>query len=267
MFSNYWIHNGFVNINDEKMSKSLKNFKTLRDIAVSPFDARAFRFMVVTSQYRSPLNFNPDTLKAASNSLKRIDKLLNNLDISLLSVIDHTVLKNEMKNSSSAENTEDIDFDMKVVDYIKTKDEETNISIKSALLLFEDSMCDDMNTPRAVAALFQIVSMGEKILKSGSITKNQINLVLKAIAKIDIIFGVFYDVPTAYFNPKTIGKSDIKVPIDINLVPENILLLANKRMDFKIAKDFQNSDLIRKELTSLGYEVIDRKFEFDIYEI
>lgn len=266
-FSNYWIHNGFVNINDEKMSKSLKNFKTLRDIAVSPFDARAFRFMVVTSQYRSPLNFNPDTLKAASNSLKRIDKLMNNLVTSLSSVIDHTVMKNEMKNSSHAENTEDTDFDMKVVDYIKTKDEETNLSIKSALLLFEDSMCDDMNTPRAVAALFQIVSMGEKLLKSGGITRNQINLVLRAIAKIDIVFGVFYDVPTAYFNPTMIEKSDIKVPIDINLVPENILLLANKRMDFKIAKDFQNSDLIRKELTSLGYEVIDRKFEFDIYEI
>jgi cysteinyl-tRNA synthetase len=256
-----------------------------RDIAVSPFDARAFRFMVVTSQYRSPLNFNPETLKAASNSLKRIDKLINNLKISLESVIDHTVLKNkllkkEKSDLSPTENTDlsvktdlsvisggDTDFDIKVDNYIKIKDEEMDVSVKSALLLFEDSMCDDMNTPRAVAALFQIISLGEKTLKSGSITKNQINLVLQAIAKIDIVFGVFYDVPIAYFNPKTIGKSDIKVPIDINLVPENILLLANKRMDFKIAKDFQNSDLIRKELTSLGYEVIDRKFEFDIYEI
>jgi cysteinyl-tRNA synthetase len=279
LFSNYWIHNGFVNINDEKMSKSLKNFKTLRDIAVSPFDARAFRFMVVTSQYRSPLNFNPETLKAASNSLKRIDKLINNLKISLESVIDHTILKDELLKKekydlSPAENTDlsvisggDTDFDLKVDNYIKIKDEEMDVSIKSALLLFEDSMCDDMNTPRAVAALFQIIGLGEKILKSGGITKNQINLVLQAIAKIDIVFGVLYDVPIAYFNPKTIGKSDIKVPLNIDLVPENILSLANKRMDFKIAKDFANSDLIRKELTSLGYEVIDRKFEFDIYEI
>lgn len=44
------MHNGFVNINNEKMSKSLHNFKTLRDIATSPFDARAFRFMIISSQ-------------------------------------------------------------------------------------------------------------------------------------------------------------------------------------------------------------------------
>ena len=69
-----------MNINNEKMSKSLKNFKTLRDIAQTPFDARAFRYMVVSHQYRSQLNFTPDTLKAAQQALKRIDKVIDKLD-------------------------------------------------------------------------------------------------------------------------------------------------------------------------------------------
>ena len=55
-FCNYWVHNGFVNINNEKMSKSLKNFKTLRDIAQTPFDARAFRYVLLPpSASRRPL--------------------------------------------------------------------------------------------------------------------------------------------------------------------------------------------------------------------
>ena len=52
-FCNCWVHNGFVNIDNEKMSKSLKNFKTLRDIARGPDDARAYRMMVISAQYRS----------------------------------------------------------------------------------------------------------------------------------------------------------------------------------------------------------------------
>ena len=62
------------------MSKCLKNFKTLRDIAQTPFDARACRYMVVSAQYRSQLNFTPDTLKAAQQSLKRIDKVIAKLE-------------------------------------------------------------------------------------------------------------------------------------------------------------------------------------------
>ena len=130
-FSRYWIHNGFVNINNEKMSKSLKNFKTLRDIVESPVDARAFRYMVVSSQYRTPLNFNEHTLKAALNSLKRIDKLV-------------------VKLEAAADNSNDSDDSEGV-------DEAAEAVLSAVRMGFEIAMCDDLNTPRATASLVILI--------------------------------------------------------------------------------------------------------------
>ena len=243
-FCNYWIHNGFVNINDEKMSKSLKNFKTLRDIAQSPFDARAFRFMVVTSQYRNPLNFNPETLKSASNSLKRVDKLIANLQKVVLSA-----------ESESGESTAII------------SDFET--SVQSSLTSFEEAMCDDLNTPRAAAALFVLISIGEKALKSGSANKVEAALALQAIKRIDVVFGVLYEVPQAYFTPSLTGMISSSIassePLEASFIPPSVLALALKRADLKSQKLFSEADAVRAEITALGYEVKDRKNEFDIY--
>ena len=72
-FCKHWVHNGFVNIDNEKMSKSKGNFKTLRSFGTAK-DVRAFRYLVVTSQYRMPLNFSPDTLEGATNAVKKLDR-------------------------------------------------------------------------------------------------------------------------------------------------------------------------------------------------
>lgn len=243
-FCNYWIHNGFVNINDEKMSKSLKNFKTLRDIAQSPFDARAFRFMVVTSQYRNPLNFNPETLKSASNSLKRVDKLIANLE----------------KASLSAEST---------TEESAAGNEELSLSVHAAVASFEEAMCDDLNTPRAAAALFLLISIGEKIIKAGSTSPFQIATVLQAIRRMDIVFGVLYEVPVSYFSVGALSSSGAATnePLDPNSVPPHVTVLAQKRSDLKSQKRFAEADTIRAEITAMGYEIKDRKSDFDIYKI
>ena len=246
-FCNYWIHNGFVNINDEKMSKSLKNFKTLRDIAQFPFDARAFRFMVVTSQYRNPLNFNPETLKSASNSLKRVDKLIANL------------VKVQFVEGSS---TKDISPD----------DEEFSTSVSSVIMSFEEAMCDDLNTPRAAASLFLLINIGEKFLKTGSTSRLQVALLLQAIRRMDMVFGVLYEVPKAYFSTSSSGSESsstalIREPTDLSVVPPHVIALAQKRAEFKIQKLFAEADAIRAEITATGYEVKDRKNEFDIYKL
>lgn len=248
-FCNYWIHNGFVNINDEKMSKSLKNFKTLRDIAQSPFDARAFRFMVVTSQYRNPLNFNPETLKSASNSLKRIDKLLANLALA---------------SSSAASSASDVS-----AGDTTTSSADVEQLIKSTIASFEEAMCDDMNTPRAAAALFTLVGMGEKLLKSDRKDPGNIASILRAILQIDVVFGVVYNVPQAYFAPQVSGgssqSSSEALPAD--MIPQNILELVEKRTAFKSQKLFTEADAIRAELSNLGYIIKDRKSEVDVFKI
>jgi len=228
-FSKYWMHNGFVNINNEKMSKSLKNFKTLRDIVSEPIDARAFRYMVVTSQYRNPLNFNAETLKSAKNSLKRIDKLVARLR----SRASEEVVESGSSgsNGSSIENEAGGSSDM---------GQQLGLVGSSSLAAFERALCDDLNTPKAVAALFKIVGAAEKCFKqelkdeqaqqqqqqqqeeeegreeggggrasapppaepgrvvhmSSAVAQH----VLSVVEQMDAVFGVLYEVPASYFN-------------------------------------------------------------------
>jgi cysteinyl-tRNA synthetase len=248
-FCNYWVHNGFVNINDEKMSKSLKNFKTLRDIAQSPFDARAFRFMVVTSQYRNPLNFNPETLKSASNSLRRIDKLLANLK---------KVSESGNDDNAEGEGKESLMRSM--------------MSATTAIKSFEEAMCDDMNTPRASAALFMLVGVGEKAVKNSAMSPAEANLIVNAILRMDAVFGVFYEVPQAYFTPPADGSglqssSDVKAALDAGSIPPRVAELAEKRALLKSQKLFAEADEARAEIAALGYEVKDKKTEFEIYKL
>lgn len=166
---NCWVHNGFVNVNNEKMSKSLKNFKTLRDIAKSDFDARAFRFMIVSAQYRAPLNFSPEAFSAAVSSLKRIDKAV-------------AALK-DASNSETRGETEDL----------------SGAKLNQFMEDFESALCDDINTPRGVAVVFSFVSSVEKALSSGGISSTSAEEALSVFRSMDSILGIVYDVPKSYF--------------------------------------------------------------------
>ena len=246
-FCRYWIHNGFVNINDEKMSKSLKNFKTLRDIAQTPFEARAFRFMVVTSQYRNPLNFSPDTLKAAQNSLRRVDKLVESVKAAATATTVTTA-------TGGDDGPVDAEF---------------RAAVATALTSFEESMCDDMNTPRAVAALFTLVGLGEKAVKQAALGAADARHLLAVLFEMDKIFGVLYDVPAAYFgaSASAAGAGGARTPLAVGDVPPDVLQLAAKRADLKAQKLYAEADAVRAELVALGYEVKDRKTEFDIFKV
>lgn len=238
-FCNYWIHNGFVNINNEKMSKSLKNFKTLRDIATTPFDARAFRFMVVTAQYRGQLNFTPDTLQSASNSLKRIDKVIKRMrDI---------IVGNDIANGEKKGNQE----------------EETTLlqSTHEAVENFENGMSDDMNTPRASAAFFSVITNTEKYLKKSQLSKEAAEAIVQAIEHMDTVFGVLYEVPVAYFNEEAILADSIDKTIALPLgeVPPEVIELAEHRVKSKSEKDWAKADQLRESIAEAGFTIKDVK--------
>ncbi|EED93584.1 probable cysteinyl-trna synthetase, partial [Thalassiosira pseudonana CCMP1335] len=129
-FCNCWIHNGFVNIGDEKMSKSKGNFLTLRGACPTADDVRAYRYLVVSSQYRNPLSFTDAALGAAKGALKRLDKVKTLLDEALES-------SNDNSGDASAEK----------------------------LTNFEVAIADDLSMPRASACLFSIVKAAEKEFK------------------------------------------------------------------------------------------------------
>ena len=129
IFARYWMHNGFLNIDNRKMSKSLGNFRTVRQIG-EQYDLQVLRFFMLNAHYRSPLNFSADLMEAAKNSLERILEAAGKLSA--------------RKDNGAAENiTEEELALLKEAEGFVTK--------------FEAAMDDDFNTADALAAIFELV--------------------------------------------------------------------------------------------------------------
>lgn len=128
-FANYWMHNGYINVDNEKMSKSLGNFFTVRDV-LKEFDGDTLRFFMLSAHYRSPINYSKDMLNQAKSSLERIKNCKNNLNF-ILTKIDKTDMSEQEKEN---------------IAYLQEC--KTN---------FIDKMNDDLNTADAITAIFDLV--------------------------------------------------------------------------------------------------------------
>ncbi|MGN0266896.1 MAG: cysteine--tRNA ligase [Lachnospiraceae bacterium] len=131
IFSRYWMHNGFLNIDNKKMSKSLGNFFTVREIS-EKYDLQVLRFFMLSAHYRSPLNFSADLMEASKNGLERI-----------LTAVERA---KEMAAKASGELS---DAEKKLLD------EDMMALVKK----YEEAMEDDFNTADAVSAIFELVKM------------------------------------------------------------------------------------------------------------
>ncbi|MDO4475533.1 MAG: cysteine--tRNA ligase [Lachnospiraceae bacterium] len=138
-FANYWLHNGFLNIDNRKMSKSLGNFFTVREIG-EKYDLQVLRFFMLTAHYRSPLNFSAELMASAQSALERIVNAVDNL-------------KYVKENAAAAELTE----------AEGTLLEQMQEIVKS----FEEAMDDDLNTADAIAAIFDLVRFANTNAVSG----------------------------------------------------------------------------------------------------
>ncbi len=127
-FAHYWMHNGFLNIDNVKMSKSLGNFFTIREIS-EKYDLQVLRFFMLSAHYRSPLNFSAPLMEAAANGLERILTAIDRL----------ATMKGNPETTITAE-------------------EEPFVNeVKVLVQKYEDAMEDDFNTADAIAAIFEIV--------------------------------------------------------------------------------------------------------------
>ncbi len=190
----YWIHTGFLNIDSKKMSKSLGNFKKIRDLEKESISPAAFRFWVLMAHYRSPMNFNLEALKGAETALKRLFGLYVGLG-----------------SSSSADKNE-----VGVVnDSYKTK--------------FKEFLEDDLDTPRALTVLWDLV-------KDDSIPPADKKA---TILDFDKVLGL--------------GFADLKE----EEIPTEVIALAEERELARKAKDFTKSDELRTKMHKLGYEIKD----------
>ena len=132
-FANYWLHNGFINVNNEKMSKSLGNFFTVRDIAAK-YDYEVIRFFMLSAHYRSPINFCDELMDAAKNGLERIYNCIDNIDFII-------------NNAPEGE--------------VRAEIEEAMTGYKNK---FVTAMEDDLNTADAISAIFEAVRYANSIL-------------------------------------------------------------------------------------------------------
>ena len=216
-FANYWIHNGFVNINKEKMSKSLNNFFTIRDI-LKICHSEALRLLFLMTHYRQPLEYSEDKLKEATSALQRIYTFLDEVE--------------HIQGSKKGKNMEKEICDMKE-HFIKE---------------FESAMSDDFNTPKAVAAIFEIVRIGNTVIASKP--DNETAERLKDVTA--YIFNIVSKVlGIMNHSAKDWYISNLKVPL------EEVESLIVKRAEARKNKDFALADSIRAELTEKGVEIID----------
>lgn len=216
-FANYWIHNGFVNINKEKMSKSLNNFFTIRDI-LKICHPEALRLLFLMTHYRQPLEYSEDKLKEASSALHRIYIFLDEAA--------------HLTGSKKGKNLKQEIGDMKS-HFIKE---------------FEESMNDDFNTPKAVAAIFEIVRMGNTIIAGKPDTESAEHLKEVSSYIFDIVskvLGIINHSADEWY------KSNLKIPV------QEVEALILKRAEARKNKDFALADSVRAELTEKGVEIID----------
>lgn len=164
IFSRYWLHNAFLNIDNRKMSKSLGNFFTVREIS-EKYDLQVLRFFMLSAHYRSPLNFSADLMEAAKNGYERIVTSVDNLKFLLEKAADAEMSEEEKQLVTEAQGFE-------------TK--------------FDEAMDDDFNTADALAAIFELVKFVNSNAKADS-SKAFLEALKQEIVTLSDICGLIVD--------------------------------------------------------------------------
>jgi cysteinyl-tRNA synthetase len=234
-FVNYWIHNGFVNINQEKMSKSLGNFFTIRDI-LDQYDAEVVRFFLLSTHYRSPIDFSDANLKDARAGLDRF----------------YTMKEGILKFLSGKRPST-----VKPGEVIEAGDRPLYEKILNLPKAFEESMDDDFNTAFAIGLIFDLVRDVNKFLGEAD-KKNEdgayiiLSAALASFENVNKTLGIFLRSPEEWFKEGRLADS--KVTLSMERIEELIHL----RNEARARKDWTEADRVRKMLDDGGVEIFDR---------
>ncbi|MBP9722635.1 MAG: cysteine--tRNA ligase [Gammaproteobacteria bacterium] len=211
-FVNYWLHAGFLQIDNEKMSKSLKNFLTIRE-ALNTFPAELLRCFLVMSQYRSEINYSDYSV---NQTKKALDRLYN-------AIRDINLVKVDLDNLDSADPI-----------------------IKKYFASFNRAMEDDFNTPEAFAIMFD---MAREINKLESTDKNKAGELGFLLKKFGKIFGILQQDPEEYLKADSNVNQDLTTQA---LSVAEIEGLIRQREQARLNKEYKKSDEIRNQLLENG---------------
>ena len=161
-FAHYWMHNGYINVDNVKMSKSLGNFFTVRDVA-EKYGYEPIRFLMISSQYRSPINYSTDIIEQCKASLARLYNCRDGLDFALEKAGDGAVSDELLAM-----------FDKRRRQFI-------------------DAMSDDLNTADAIAALFELVRDINSNVIAANANKGSVEEAIKVFDELADVLGLIYD--------------------------------------------------------------------------
>lgn len=161
-FAHYWMHNGYINVDNVKMSKSLGNFFTVRDVA-EKYGYEPIRFLMISSQYRSPINYSTDIIEQCKASLARLYNCRDGLDFAL-----------EKAGDGAASDELLAMFDKRRRQFI-------------------DAMSDDLNTADAIAALFELVRDINSNVIAANANKGSVEEAIKVFDELADVLGLVYD--------------------------------------------------------------------------
>lgn len=227
-FANYWVHNGFVQINSEKMSKSLGNFFTIRDI-LEKFLPETLRYFLLTMHYRSPLDFSFAALEEAEKGLKRIYSALAQVEVELS--------RPKWKKSPFPN------------EYVtELREIETH---------WTEAMEDDMNTAAALGHIFSAVRLAGRVCEDKNLRKSEGGRELFERIREDVknwgaVLGIFERIPAEFLAELRDNRA-----VRAGIAPVKVQSLLDNREQARKAKDFEQSDAIRDALTAMGVEVKD----------
>jgi cysteinyl-tRNA synthetase len=224
--AHYWIHNGFVKVNSEKMSKSLNNFFTIRDM-LSAYHPEVLRLFLLHSHYRSPVDFAEESLTEARMGADRFYSTLKEINDRLAVLTDEGV----MSPTDLSERSRDL-----------------HERISAVKAQFVEAMEDDFNTARALGALFEAVRMmngymAEKASGRPAETALMLKTAQKTLIDLGCVLGLFLTDPDDYFRHDR-DREAVRRGLDV----QEIEALVSERQATRAARNWQRADEIRQIL-------------------
>lgn len=205
-FVNYWLHAEYLLVDNRKMSKSLNNFYTLRQLVEAGHRQDAIRWMLLTTHYRQKLNFSPARLDDAGKAIDRLRTFEDRLK---------EIAKGEPEAAGFAE---------------------------AARKQFIQAMDQDLNISGGLAAVFELVREGNRLLDTGGLSPGAAVAALEVLNSLDSVLGVL----------------DMEVPVQgVKLDEQKIAEMISARGEARKHRDFARADAIREELEGMGIELID----------
>jgi cysteinyl-tRNA synthetase len=227
-FVRYWMHNGMLTIDQEKMSKSLKNFFLIGEV-LKKHAPEVVRFYLLNANYRQPLDYSETSLGESGKALERLQNAFDTMKEAIAKA---------------------------------TGSDDANALCDKAWKDFEDRMDDDFNTREAVAVMYDFARDANKLWSDGKLSKKGASRVVKVLSEFNGIFDVLREQPSK--KTATVGDTalDFPEPESMNeayLSDEDIDRWLQRREAARKKKDFNYADRVRKRLAEMGIEIQDTK--------